>query len=232
MGGKQVAKFARALVLGVLMIAPATMASATVNTTGDEFTFSDQLTELHYNFSLDGFDSNLGTLLSVQIYYDFSIDSSGTVTNNTSGAADFEISEKSTATLGFSNAYTGSGTLKPETDDVDFDDLAVGATGIFNPGVADIDHTITLSGATLSQFLQDKNLGVTFNTVTKTTQSAVGGNADTSITTHGSGVVRVTYTYDAIEAPVPEPASWALMLGGFGMLGATMRRRKAGVTFA
>ena len=31
-------------------------------------------------------------------------------------------------------------------------------------------------------------------------------------------------------AAVPEPASWALMLGGFGMIGGVMRRRK--VTFA
>lgn len=29
---------------------------------------------------------------------------------------------------------------------------------------------------------------------------------------------------------VPEPASWALMVGGFGMLGATMRRRRPTVT--
>lgn len=31
---------------------------------------------------------------------------------------------------------------------------------------------------------------------------------------------------------VPEPASWALMLGGFGLLGGAMRRRKAQVSFA
>ena len=34
-------------------------------------------------------------------------------------------------------------------------------------------------------------------------------------------------------AGVPEPASWALMIGGFGMMGATMRRRqRAAITFA
>ncbi len=31
---------------------------------------------------------------------------------------------------------------------------------------------------------------------------------------------------------VPEPASWALMIGGFGLTGAAMRRRKAVVKFA
>lgn len=34
------------------------------------------------------------------------------------------------------------------------------------------------------------------------------------------------------RAAVPEPASWAMMVGGFGMLGAAMRRRKATASFA
>ena len=31
---------------------------------------------------------------------------------------------------------------------------------------------------------------------------------------------------DAIVAPVPEPATWAMMIFGMGAVGATMRRRK------
>jgi hypothetical protein len=31
---------------------------------------------------------------------------------------------------------------------------------------------------------------------------------------------------------VPEPASWAMMLGGFGLMGATMRRRRDSLTYA
>jgi len=33
-------------------------------------------------------------------------------------------------------------------------------------------------------------------------------------------------------AAVPEPSTWAMMVGGFGLLGAAMRRRKVGVRFA
>jgi opacity protein-like surface antigen len=33
-------------------------------------------------------------------------------------------------------------------------------------------------------------------------------------------------------ASVPEPASWAMMVGGFGLLGGAMRRRKASVSVA
>lgn len=36
-----------------------------------------------------------------------------------------------------------------------------------------------------------------------------------------------------LQTAVPEPATWAMMLGGFGLLGATMRRRqRATVTYA
>ena len=31
---------------------------------------------------------------------------------------------------------------------------------------------------------------------------------------------------------VPEPATWAMMIGGFALAGATLRRRKAAVRFA
>ena len=33
-------------------------------------------------------------------------------------------------------------------------------------------------------------------------------------------------------APIPEPATWAMMIGGFGMAGAAMRRRTTKVVFA
>ena len=42
-----------------------------------------------------------------------------------------------------------------------------------------------------------------------------------------------TSTRGAPEAPgVPEPASWALMIGGLGLVGASMRHRRTAVRFA
>jgi hypothetical protein len=34
---------------------------------------------------------------------------------------------------------------------------------------------------------------------------------------------------DALIRPVPEPATWALMIGGFGLAGAALRRRRAAI---
>jgi len=38
--------------------------------------------------------------------------------------------------------------------------------------------------------------------------------------------------YQLLSSAAPEPASWAMMVGGFGLAGAAMRRRRAAVTFA
>jgi hypothetical protein len=39
--------------------------------------------------------------------------------------------------------------------------------------------------------------------------------------------------FTLLSSPAPEPASWAMMVGGFGLVGGAMRcRRKAAVTFA
>jgi hypothetical protein len=39
-------------------------------------------------------------------------------------------------------------------------------------------------------------------------------------------------TYNFEVASVPEPASWAMMLGGFGLVGGMMRRRRSAIGFA
>jgi hypothetical protein len=36
-----------------------------------------------------------------------------------------------------------------------------------------------------------------------------------------------TVNFDLPASPTPEPASWALMIGGFGLAGASLRRRRA-----
>ncbi|MFS0737298.1 PEPxxWA-CTERM sorting domain-containing protein [Sphingomonas sp. 1P06PA] len=38
------------------------------------------------------------------------------------------------------------------------------------------------------------------------------------------------FRFDVTTAAVPEPASWALMIGGFGVAGASLRRRRAATT--
>ncbi|MBB5984488.1 MULTISPECIES: FxDxF family PEP-CTERM protein [Sphingobium] len=48
--------------------------------------------------------------------------------------------------------------------------------------------------------------------------------------TFGSGSYSGTATFSV--SPIPEPASWALMIGGFALVGSAMRRRAVKVSFS
>jgi len=70
----------------------------------------------------------------------------------------------------------------------------------------------------------DKDFSFSFSGASPSFNAPVGSSSR-SLSFSGSG------TFASDPAPlvvggVPEPASWALMLGGFGLLGATMRARK------
>ena len=86
---------------------------------------------------------------------------------------------------------------------------------------------LTLTGAELPQFDGNQELGETNRRVFFTL-----GAGETL------GGVRFTYNNAAFELDdvafgvgdaVPEPATWALLLAGFGMVGAAARRRRYGV---
>ena len=53
-------------------------------------------------------------------------------------------------------------------------------------------------------------------------------NGGSGICCGGSNV----FVTNAVSGAVPEPASWAMMVGGFGLMGAALRRKKASVSFA
>jgi len=78
-----------------------------------------------------------------------------------------------------------------------------------------------IAGGTLSAFSTSSTAWTTF-----TTSFRAGGTTDT-LTFQGSALPGDgAFGLDAITVAVPEPATWALLILGFGTLGAAMRRRK------
>ena len=64
------------------------------------------------------------------------------------------------------------------------------------------------------------------------TNSSVGEIAGNTRVDYNLGFINGYLTaHGAATEAVPEPASWALMLGGFGLIGAAMRRRRTAVSF-
>jgi hypothetical protein len=128
--------------------------------------------------------------------------------------------------------------------------LTTAATG---SGAQPFDYTITFA----TPFLYDASLGNLLLDVTIPTTATVSGAGfgfltfDT-VNTLNDGIYSVvdinngaattgfadtagaitSFTTSAVTAAVPEPASWALMIGGFGFAGMAMRRRSRQISFA
>lgn len=87
----------------------------------------------------------------------------------------------------------------------------------------------TIGGAMLPPANGDQGAGITNRRVTFT---ADAGEAITGLRFTSTGVafeiddIAGTALTAGTPGSVPEPASWALMLAGFGMVGATVRRRR------
>lgn len=93
----------------------------------------------------------------------------------------------------------------------------------------------------------NSNAGVAYGTITRVADDRYGNQAfagsnflyerfiqpDSAGHAQGTTLKAATFTVrQIIPAPVPEPATWALMILGFGAVGYTMRRQKAVVRFA
>lgn len=146
----------------------------------------------------------------------------------------FDIADGYTATInqivfGAQASNTGPGymLLQASTDA----GLSFSTLGGFNTGAAatytfDLDLTATTS--LLFRLVAGSNSAVNGDSIgtggTFRIQNAGSpSSSDNPFTISGN----VSQT-----APIPEPATWAMMVGGFGLLGATMRRRKAVIAFA
>lgn len=84
--------------------------------------------------------------------------------------------------------------------------------------------TVSAGGSqTVVNPVANNNLDQTFTT---TSFSFVGTGSSATLSAFSGGVDNVDAILDNVSVTaVPEPATWAMMLGGFGMLGAAARRR-------
>lgn len=123
----------------------------------------------------------------------------------------------------------GQTTLGNVTNQMTITNVGTGANFVFDPSTwFDNAHSASAPGGYQNSFrLSFGFLGLGYNSNTNATytvnwnfnSTATGAMNDTIVLKQGSGAV-------------PEPASWALMIAGLGVVGASMRRRKTAVSFA
>lgn len=159
---------------------------------------------------IEGIDPTLGTLLSITINTTFSVFANAT---GSTGAPSTAVYFSSPG-LSFSQS-SGIGTPS----------IAFGYATLSQ-------YTSTLSASASASYLYTVN-PATYDlfSASHIDIALLGGNGSSStgtgFTTSNSGIGTVTYTYDGAATPaVPEPATWAMMIAGFGFIGAAMRRRK------
>lgn len=173
----------------------------------------DDLTDLQDAQLSVNFVSTLGTTagaLTGSRVQQFDTSTSGSITfTRTTAAAEGNGSRTDLLTVSFTNAELdanqgdGSFTFKSNTDSV----ITFSSDFLDFSNVVDKDFSFSFSGA-------------------NPTFSSTIGSSGRNTTFSGSGTFASNPAPLAIGGSVPEPASWTMMLGGFGLLGLKLRTRK------
>ncbi len=164
------------------------------------------------------FDGALGQLLSVTLEFDGGFAAQGTLRNPAAAPS----SRSYTLTRGVSVGITGGG-FSLSTP------MGTGSQAISVPAQTTIPLAFAASGVnsqTLSTGLQGfVGPGQVFLSYLGTSLFSATGNGQLNLASATSANVRLLYAYEPAGG-VPEPASWALLIAGFGLVGTAARRRR------
>jgi hypothetical protein len=189
--------------------------------------------------TFDPFSGDRGTRLAYSETTDtvltFGATFRSAVYRNSTGKLDFyyQVQRNGPGTAGddqierFTAANFGTFTVNAERDGSDFDG-AGGFTAANNPGMFTSIATRNFGGVVGSNFVANGNNGLVGTDISTTyifRTNATAFGSGTFGVIDGSSMQGITF------APrVPEPATWAMMLGGFGLLGAAARRSRRSTT--
>jgi hypothetical protein len=172
------------------------------------------------------FDPTLGTLLGVSLSFQATSNTTVTITNNTAQTRNWSVTPGGTASLsgnGFtlSDSYTDPTSqlsIGPRFGPGDPRTITFSSSGSYSAGDSLVSGLAPFIGAGAVQF--------TFAALNQWIASGSGGSAIFNPDSYG-GIAKIEYRYELPSGIVPEPATWALLIAGFAMVGSSARRRRS-----
>lgn len=219
---------AAALAVGAFTVSSA---QAAIQTIVQSDTKVATLTDWSEAFTFAKFNSDLGTLLSVQVTVSTSATTTITVENTGSSSSTGTVRTNLQLTV---SDPAGLFALDPNNAYPQIDinvpnaapsyDLTPGQSVVLGPYTRNSGNIISLydSAGILSQFTGSGSdtINLTLATLAQTLLANSGGNTSASQITTATGNLTITYTYDAI----PEPSTYALI--GLGLVAVFFFRRR------
>jgi len=180
------------------------------------------------DFTLNNFNTSLGTLTSITATLADNWSTSGTVKNTATGPNSFFFTETTVVSEAGGPPQLGNLLNTFDGNSVHYVKLASGASAPYGPFSKNLTSTYNSAPADLTSFEAPGTFTINLATNSGTTFTGGGGNTSAALTTNADATFTLVYTYTTPTGPVgvAEPTSLALL--GTAMVGiAGFVRRRA-----
>ncbi len=184
-------------------------------------------TDWSTNFTLNNFDTSLGTLTSVTATLSDDWNTSGTVRNTATGPNSFVFSENTVISESSGPPELGNLGNTFDGNSVHYNNLASGASAQYGPFGKSLTSTYNSAPADLTSFEAPGTFTINLSTLSGTTFSGGGGNTSAALNTNADATFTLVYTYDSSTSPVgiAEPPGLAVLGMAIVAIAGFVRRR-------